>query len=177
MSEQEIVIATYKLHGEAEAAVRALRELGFRPDAISIAGRNFHTVDAVVGYYTTDGVVRPCGSLGPFWSELLGSFSESALFWVPDLGLLVIAGDLMSRVLQASEEHVIVYGLTVFGVALHGMGLPEHSILGCEEAIRRDHFVLIIEGSPGDARRAQEALAFSDAESIEIHHVSLQPAV
>jgi|GEM_PF-5669218 len=177
MLEQDIIIATYKLHDDVEAAVRALRELGFGPDGISIAGRNFHTVDAVVGYYTTGGVVRPCGSLGPFWSELLGAFSGSALFWVPDLGLLVIGGALMSRVLQASEEHAIVYGLTAFGVALHGMGLPEHSILGCEDALRRDHFVLMVQGDPGDVKRAQQALATPEAELIEIHHAVMQAAV
>jgi hypothetical protein len=170
MSERDIVIATFKLHDEAEAAVEALRESGFGPGSMSIAGRNFHTVDAVVGYYTSDGVVRPCGDVGPFWSELLAPFSESALFWVPDLGLLVIAGELMTRVLQAVEEHAIVYGLTAFGVALHSMGVPEHSILGCEEAVRHDHFVLVVEGRTADVRRAQEILAASEAESIEIHH-------
>jgi len=171
MPEQDIIIATFKLHDEAKAAIEALRESEFDSGSMSIAGRNFHTVDAVVGYYTTDGVVRPCGDVAPFWSELLTYFSDSALFWVPDLGLLVIAGELMTRVLQAVEEHVIVYGLTAFGVALHTMGVPEHSILGCEEAIRQDHFVLIIEDRTSDVRRAQEILAASEAESIEIHHL------
>jgi len=177
MPEQDIVIATFKLHDEAEPAVRALQELGFGLGGLSIVGRNFHTVDAVVGYYTTEGVVRPYGSVGAIWNELLAYFSDSALFWVPDLGLLVIAGDLMSRVLQAAEEHAIIYGFTALGVALHAMGVPEHSILGCEDAIRRDHFVLIAQGHVGDVRRAQETLALSEAESLEIHHLSVPATV
>jgi hypothetical protein len=177
MPEQDIIIATFKLHDEAEPAVRALQESGFGLGGLSIVGRNFHTVDTVVGYYTCGREVRPYGSVGPIWNELLACFSDSALSWVPDLGLLVIAGNLMSRVLQAAEDHAFIYGLTTLGVALQAMGVPEHSILGCEDAIRHNHFVLIVQGQVGDVRRAQEALALSEAESIEIHHLSMPATV
>lgn len=177
MSEQDTMIAVYRLHDDVEEAVNALRKSGFGPGTVSIVGRNFHTVDAVVGYSTAGDAVRPCGRLGPFWGDLLTSFSEFALYWVPDLGPLVMAGELMSRVQQASDENVIVYGLTALGIALYSMGVPEYGALGCEDAIRQDKFILVVRGRAHDLKRARGALVLSDAESIEIHHSSMETAV
>ena len=170
MPEEDTMVAVYGLHEDAEAAIKRLRDLGFGAGSFSIAGRNFHTVEGVVGYSTSGGVARPYGKLGPFWNGLLRSFSESALFWVPGLGPLVLAGELVSRVLQASEDNVIVYGLSMVGVALYSMGIPEYSILSCEDALRRDQFVIVAHGNAHDVTRAKEALATSEAESTEIHH-------
>lgn len=170
MLEEDTMVATYKLHDDAEAAIKRLRDLGFGSGSVSVVGRNFHTVEGVVGYYTSGGMARPYGKLGPFWSDLLRSFSESALFWVPGLGPLVLAGELMSRVLQASEDNVVVYGLSMVGVALFSMGIPEYSILSCEDALKRDHFVIVGQGNAHDVTRAREALAASEPESMEIHH-------
>jgi hypothetical protein len=171
------MIAVYRFHDDAEIAVKTLRESKFGTDSVSIVGRNFHTLATVVGYYATDDVVRPCGRFGPFWGDLLRLFSESGLFWVPDFGPLVMAGELISRVRQASEESVIVYGLTALGVALYSMSVPEQSILGYEEAIKRDHFVLIVQGGDVDVTRARDVLVDHDVESMEVYPSSMKTAV
>ena len=173
MSEHETMIAVYRLHEEANSAIQTLRKMGFETSDISIAGRNFHTVETVVGYRTTNGVVKPCGRLGPFWKALLKPYSESALLWVPDLGPVGVAGALVSRIVQASEEHVIVHGLTTFGVALYSMGIPEYGVLSCEDAIRSDHFVLVIQGHARAVDSARNTLAGSHAELIEIELSSM----
>ena len=177
MSEQDTMIAVCMLHDDAEEAFKTLQRLGLGPDSVSVVGRNFHTVDTVVGYSTAGDGVRPCGRLGPFWGSFLTSFSEFGLFWVPDLGPVVMAGELMSRVRQASDENVIVYGLTALGIDLYSMGVPEYGALGCEDAIRQDKFILVVRGCARDLERARGALAVADVESIEIHHSSMQTAV
>jgi hypothetical protein len=45
------VVAIYKSHAEAEAAVKELQHSGFDMKRLSIVGRDQHTDEHVVGYY------------------------------------------------------------------------------------------------------------------------------
>ncbi|MCL5099408.1 MAG: permease, partial [Candidatus Omnitrophica bacterium] len=47
------VVAIYKSHAEAEAAVKELQQSGFDMKKLSIVGRDHHTDEHVVGYYNT----------------------------------------------------------------------------------------------------------------------------
>jgi hypothetical protein len=49
------VVAIYKSHAEAEAAVKELQRSGFDIKKLSIVGRDYHTEEHVVGYYTLIG--------------------------------------------------------------------------------------------------------------------------
>ena len=53
MIKNNAVVAIYKSHTEAEAAVRELQQSGFDMKNLSIVGRDHHTDEHVVGYYNT----------------------------------------------------------------------------------------------------------------------------
>ena len=51
ITKNNAVVATYKSHVEAEAAVNALQHSGFDMKKLSIVGRDYQTEEHVVGYY------------------------------------------------------------------------------------------------------------------------------
>jgi len=73
MTENNAVVAIYKSHPEAEAAIKELQQSGFDMKQLSIVGRDYHTDENVIGYYTT-------GDRMKYWEawELFGAGSGDA---------------------------------------------------------------------------------------------------
>jgi hypothetical protein len=51
MSNQNAVVGIYKMHTEAEAAVKELQKSGFDMKKLSVIGKDYHTEENVVGFY------------------------------------------------------------------------------------------------------------------------------
>ena len=86
-SDKNFAVAVYHTHEEAEAAVKSLQHSGFDMKKLSIAGRDYHTDEHVVGYYNTGDRMKAWGKSGAFWGGLLVGFVQqvSALFLSPQL--------------------------------------------------------------------------------------------
>jgi len=67
MNKNNSVVAIYKSHAEADAAVKELQQSGFDMKKLSIVGRDYHTDERVVGYYNTGDRMKYWGKLGAFW--------------------------------------------------------------------------------------------------------------
>jgi len=50
MTKNNSVVAIYKTHTVAEAAIKELQQSGFDMKKLSIVGRDYHTDEQVVGY-------------------------------------------------------------------------------------------------------------------------------
>ena len=50
MTKNNSVVAIYKSHTDAEAAIKELAQSGFDMKKLSIVGRDYHTDEHVVGY-------------------------------------------------------------------------------------------------------------------------------
>jgi uncharacterized membrane protein len=94
MDKTNFVVAIYSSHTAAEAAIKELQHSGFEMKKLSIVGRDYHTDEHVVGYYNVGDRMQVWGKTGAFWGGLWGLFFGSALFWVPGLGPLLVAGPL-----------------------------------------------------------------------------------
>jgi hypothetical protein len=64
MPDTNAVVAIYNTHTEAEEAVRELQRSGFDMTQLSIVGKDYHTEDHVVGYYTTGDRMKAWGKMG-----------------------------------------------------------------------------------------------------------------
>ncbi len=53
MSNTNSVVAVFESHDQAEDAIRELQKDGFDMKKLSIVGKDYHTEEHVVGYYTT----------------------------------------------------------------------------------------------------------------------------
>lgn len=70
MPDKNSVVAIYDTHTAAEAAVKELQKCKFDMKQLSIVGKDYHTEEHVVGYYTTGDRMRYWGKLGAFWGGL-----------------------------------------------------------------------------------------------------------
>ena len=95
MTKSNAVVAIYKSHTEAEAAVKELQQSGFDMKKLSIVGRDYHTDENVVGYYNAGDRMKYWGKMGAFWGGIWGLLFGSAVFLIPGVGPLVVAGPLV----------------------------------------------------------------------------------
>ena len=65
MTKNNSVVAIYKSHTEAEAAVKELQQSGFDMKKLSIVGRDYHTDEHVVGYYNAGDRMKYWGKRAP----------------------------------------------------------------------------------------------------------------
>jgi hypothetical protein len=171
MPETNAVVAIYNTHTEAEEAVKALQRSGFDMTQLSIVGKDYHTEDHVVGYYSTGDRMRAWGRMGAFWGGLWGLLFGAAFFAIPGIGPVVIAGPLVSWIVGALEGAAVVGGVSALGAGLASMGIPRDSVLKYETALKADKFLLVAHGSPEQVDRAKSILErTSTAEAAAVHH-------
>jgi uncharacterized membrane protein len=169
MSEQNSVVAIFESHTQAEDAVRELQKSGFDMKKLSIAGKDYHTDEHVVGYYNTGDRMLYWGKLGAFWGGLWGMLFGSAFFFVPGVGPLLVAGPLVTWILGALEGAVMTGGLTALGAGLYGIGIPKNSIVQYEARVKAGKFLLILHGTPQEVELAKDRLDNTQATETTLH--------
>ena len=158
MTKDNSVVAIYRSHTGAEAAVKELQRSGFEMKKLSIVGRDYHSDEHVVGYYNMGDRMKYWGTMGAgigaFWGGIWGLLFGAAFFWVPGLGQILVAGPLVGMIIGALETGMLVGGLDAIGAGLYSLGIPKDSILKYETALKADKFVLIVHGSTAETGRA-----------------------
>ena len=170
MAKNCAVVATYKSHTEAEAAVKELQKSGFDMQKLSIVGRGYHTEGDVVGYYNTGDRMKHWGKLGAFWGGLWGFLFGSAIFLIPGVGPVVVAGPFVGWPVGALESAVVVGALSALGAGLYGIGIPKDSIVRYETAVKAGKFLVVAHGSPDETARAQQVINNTHPEAADQHH-------
>jgi len=66
MSITNSVVAIYDTHEQAERAIKELQEGGVDMKSLSIAGKDMHTDEHVVGYYNAGDRMNHWGKVGAF---------------------------------------------------------------------------------------------------------------
>jgi hypothetical protein len=172
LSHDNSIVAIFKSHAEAEAAVKELQHSDFDMKKLSIIGRDFQTEENVVGYYNTGDRMRCWGAQGAFWGGIWGLLFGSAFFLIPGLGPMFVAGPLVGWIVGGLEGALVVGGLSALGACLLSVGIPKDSILQYEAALQTGKFVLIVHGTAGESTRAREIINRTDPESLTEHQPS-----
>src|SRR5580700_5244408 len=172
MTKNNAVVAIYKSHTEAEAAVKELQQAGFDMKRLSIVGRDYHTDENVVGYYNAGDRMKNWGKTGAFWGGIWGLLFGSAFFLVPGVGPLLVAGPLVTWIVGALEGAVVVGGLSAIGAGLFSLGIPKDSILQYETAVKAGKFVVIAHGSADETALAQRTINGTSPEALHEHQPS-----
>jgi hypothetical protein len=172
MTQNNAVVAIYKSHAEAEAAVKELQRSGFDMKKLSIVGRDYHTDEHVVGYYNAGERMKYWGKAGAFWGGIWGLLFGSAFFLIPGVGPLVMAGPIVGWILGALEGAVVVGGLSALGAGLYSLGIPKDSILQYETALQTGKFMVIAHGSPDEMAAAQKTIHATSPDLLAEHQAS-----
>ena len=172
MTKNSSVVAIYKTHIEADAAVKELQKAGFDMKKLSIVGRDYHTDEEVVGYYNAGDRMKHWGKLGAFWGGFWGLLFGSAFFIMPGIGPVLVGGPLVGWIVAALENAVLVGGLSAFGAGIYSIGIPKDSILQYETAIKTGKYVLIAHGSAAETDSAREVIESSKPDSSECYQAA-----
>jgi hypothetical protein len=171
MSETNTAVAVYKTHLGAEEAIGQLQRSGIDLQTLSIIGKDTHTDEHVVGYYNTGDRMKHWGKTGAFWGGFWGLLFGSAFFAIPGIGPVLMAGPVVGWVVAALEGAAVVGGLSAIGAGLYSMGIPKDSILRYETALKTDHFLLMVHGTPKEVEAARSILESTGPVNVTLHSV------
>jgi hypothetical protein len=160
-------------HAEAEKAITLLSESGVDVKTLSLVGKGYHSEEHPVGFYSLGDKVKSWGATGAFWGGIWGLLVAPAVFFLPGLGLIAMAGPLVATLVGGLEGAVVVGGLSAIGAALTRVGVPAHQVVKFETALKVDQYVLLVHGSAMDQERARAALA--ESHLLAAGHDSLLP--
>lgn len=164
------VVGVFASHTEAEAAIKALQGGGIDMKKLSIVGRNFHTEEHAVGFYTAGDRMMFWGGQGAFWGSLWGMLFGGALFLIPGIGPIVAMGPVVGWLAGAVEGAVVGGTVGIFAAALTSLGIPDDQIVKYETEIKSGKFLVLAHGSVGEIERAHGILGTSGAS-----HLAAQP--
>jgi uncharacterized membrane protein len=169
MSEINSVVAIYDNHSRAEKAVSELQRSGFDMAKMSVVGKDYHTDEHVVGYYTTGDRMKYWGKLGAFWGGFWGLLFGSAFFAVPGIGPVLVAGPVVAWIVGALEGAAVVGGLSAIGAGLFSIGIPKDTVLEYETALKTDKFLLLVHGTIAEVERARGILESTHPINVRLH--------
>jgi hypothetical protein len=165
------VIAIYNKHTDAEEAVAQLNEASFDVKKISIIGKDYHTEEKVIGYYTAGDRMRAWGGLGAFWGGVWGLLFGAGFFLIPGLGPVLVAGPFLFALVGALESAVIIGGVSALVAGLASLGVPKDDALKVESEITAGRFVVVVHGTEQEVAQAQSILDAASPVSMQTHSV------
>jgi uncharacterized membrane protein len=169
MSITNSVVAIYDTHEQAEKAVKELQEAGVDMKSLSIAGKDTHTDEHVVGYYNAGDRMKHWGKIGAFWGGFWGLLFGSGLFMIPGLGPILVAGPLVAWIIAGLEGAAVVGGVSALGAGLVSIGIPKDSVLKYEVALKTDKYLLVVHGTEGAVANAKNIIAGTEHSSLTVH--------
>jgi hypothetical protein len=173
MSTHASVVAIYKTHEQAERAVKDLQGAGVEMKSLSIAAKDTHTEEQVIGYYNAGDRMKYWGKMGAFWGGFWGLLFGSAAFMIPGIGPLLVAGPLVGWIVAGLEGAVVVGGVSAAGAGLFSLGIPKDSVIKYDVALKSDAYLLLFHGDRDTARRVEMLLSKSGHDSLDAHNADI----
>jgi hypothetical protein len=170
--EKNSVVAVFGQHSAAEQAIKELKNAKFDIKKLSIIGRDYHTEDHIVGFYSTGDRMKYWGKLGAFWGGVWGLLVGAAVLFIPGVGPIVAAGSVVTWIAAALEGALVVGGLSALGAGLYSLGVPKDSILKYETSVKAGKFILIAHGTADEVEKARGILQTAGAEQVNLHSPS-----
>jgi hypothetical protein len=100
----------------------------------------------------------------------------SAFFAIPGIGPVLVAGPLVAWIIGALEGATVVGGLSAIGAGLFGMGIPKDSVVKYEMAVKTDHFLLMVHGTPAEVEKARKIIENTQPVNMTVHSAELAEA-
>jgi hypothetical protein len=163
------VVAVYDTHEQAAAAVKQLQQAGIDMKSLSIAGKDTHTDEHVVGYYNAGDRMKYWGKMGAFWGGFWGLLFGSAIFAIPGIGPILVAGPLVAWIIAGLEGAAVVGGVSAVGAGLFSIGIPKDSILKYETALKTDKYLLVVNGTSEAVGEAKDIIEGTEHSFHNVH--------
>jgi hypothetical protein len=172
MTDANSVVAVFSSHTDAEKAIAKLSTASFDITKVSILGKDYHTEENVVGYYTAGDRMKSWGGIGAFWGGIWGLLVGAGFFLIPGIGPVLVGGPFLAALVGALESAAVVGGLSAVSAGLISLGIPKDSAVKYEAEIKADKFVMVVHGTAEELERARAILAETSPDSIEKHELA-----
>jgi len=159
MSNPDSAFFVFDTHAAAEEGIRILGQSGFDMKKLSLVGKGYHSEEKPMGFYTTGDRIKAWGGAGAFWGSIWGMLLAPAVFVLPGIGVVGMAGPIVATLVGALEGAVVVGGLSALGAALTQIGVPKDQVIKYEAALKVDKYLLVVHGSAEDQEKARSVLA------------------
>lgn len=159
VDETSLPLLIFDTHVQAEEAIHTLSKAGLDIKQLSLIGKGYHSEEHALGFYTSGDRIKSWGSAGAFWGGIWGLLLAPAVFFLPGIGLVALAGPMVASLVGALEGAVVVGGLSALGAALTQIGVPEDQVIKFETALKVDKYVLMVHGNAAEVKKAREVLA------------------
>ena len=113
--------------------------------------------------------MKYCGKVGGSWEGLWSRLFGSALFIIPGIGPILVAGPLVAWIVAGLERSDVVGGVSAVGAGLVSIGIPKASVLKYDAALKRNKFILVLYGTADAVTKAQGILGGTEHSSYTIH--------
>lgn len=137
--------------------------------SLSIAAKDMHTDEHVVGYYNAGDRMKYWGKIGAFWGGFWGLLFGSAAFAIPGIGPILVAGPLVGWIIAGLEGAAVVGGVSAVGAGLVSIGIPKDSVLKYEVALKTDKYMLVVHGTPDEVAKARDVIGGNEHSSYTVH--------
>lgn len=158
MNQDNTVVASFASHSTVDEAVKELNRNGFDMTHLSVIGKGYHTEENAVGFYTIGDRIRSWGATGAFWGGIWGLLLAPAVFLLPGIGIVGLAGPVVAAVISALEGAAIGGGISALGTALVQLGVSKDEAVKYETVIKTNGFVLVAHGTSEEVERARVIL-------------------
>jgi hypothetical protein len=168
-TQEHSVVAIYDTHTGAEAALRDLQKAGLDMKRLSIIGKDFHTEEHALGFYTSGDRMKFWGVRGAFWGSLWGLLFGGAFFFIPVIGPLVVMGPLVGWIVGALEGAAMGGAAGVLAAALGSIGIPNDSVVKYELDVKAGKFLVLARGTADMISHAHVVLGTTGASLLATH--------
>jgi hypothetical protein len=155
----------FQTGAEAGRAIHSMEKAGFDLRKLSLIGKGYHTHEKPIGFYIVGDRIKSWGTNGDFWGGIWTKLHGPAVFFLPGLGVIAMAGPVTAAVIAALEGVVTGGGVSALGAALCAFGAPHSDVAEYEAAVKTDKYVLVVHGDVDDTRKARSIL--SDIRELE----------
>jgi len=156
--ENQSPVFVFNTHHQAEEAIRLLNTSGFDVKKLSLIGKGYHSEEHPVGFYSLGDRIKTWGGLGAFWGGIWGLLIAPAVFFIPGLGLVALAGPIVSLLVGVLEGAVIVGGVSALGAVLLNIGVSKELIIKYQTDLKAEKYMLVVHGSVSEIHQANSIL-------------------
>jgi len=160
------VVAAYRNHYDAEAAVHSLVSGGVSMTKISIVGRNFETHEDIQGFYRPADAALQGAGVGAWFGGFFGlMWGAMGLFVIPVVGPLLVLGPLAGLIAGA-------IGGAGIGAVINGLvavGVPRDQAFKYQERLQAGEFLVVVHGTNDETTQAHQILQNTQQTHLQSH--------
>ena len=175
LGHQKRAVGTFSSYQDAEVAVRELRDSGFPMDRVSVVGRDTDRANELTDIGTGDHLgdrskqvahdtqadegARKGAVAGGTLGGLTGLLVGLGALAIPGIGPVMLGGALATALATTISGGAI--GAAAGGLvgALVGLGIPEDRARVYNDRVSRGDYLVIVDGSEEEVRRAESILS------------------